>query len=97
MIETLEEIVKTLKEARKKKGLSQKTLGNKVGLPQSHISKIERGEVDLQTTSLIQLARTLELEVVLVSPMYVSVVHALERGGHSQQTSMYEVTEEDED
>ena len=41
-------------------------LAAKVGWPQSPLSRIERGHVDLQLSSLIQLARALGLEPVLV-------------------------------
>ena len=35
-------------------------------MPQSHISKIERGAVDLQLSSLIELARVLDLDIMSV-------------------------------
>ena len=43
-----EQIAASLKTARLAKGLTQKELGRRVGMPQSHISKIESGGVDLQ-------------------------------------------------
>ncbi|HEY4255035.1 MAG TPA: helix-turn-helix transcriptional regulator [Chlamydiales bacterium] len=75
---SIQEVAASIKAARKKKGLSQKALGDKVGMPQSHISKIEQGLVDLQTSSLIEIARALELEPMLVSREYVSAVQALQ-------------------
>ena len=35
-------------------------------MPQSHISKIEKGAVDLKLSSLVEIARALELEIKLV-------------------------------
>ncbi len=35
-------------------------------MPQSHISKIENGATDLQTSTLIQISRALEMELMLV-------------------------------
>ena len=52
--------------ARHRAGLSQRALADKVGLAQSHISKIERGAVDPQTTSVVEIARVLGLELSLV-------------------------------
>lgn len=94
----LEEIAATLKEARTKKGFSQRLLGKKVGLPQSHISKIEQGKVDLQTSSLIQLARVLDLELVLVSRTHLSLVEALNRPHPkgSGQIPAYRLEEEED-
>lgn len=62
----IEEIAASLREARIAKALTQKALGQRVGLPQSHISKIEKGAVDLKLSSLVEIARALELEIKLV-------------------------------
>ena len=61
-----EHIAESLKAARERKGLSQRALSAKAGVPQSHISKIERGAVDLRLSSLVELARVLDLELTLV-------------------------------
>lgn len=76
---SIEHIAQELKNARLKKGLSQRALSEKVKIPQSHISNIEQGLVDLQISSLIQLARTLELEVMLVPRPLVMTVKAMQR------------------
>lgn len=62
----IKEIAASIKDARYAKALTQKELGQRVGLPQSHISKIEKGDVDLQLSSLVEIARALDLEVKLV-------------------------------
>lgn len=61
-----EHIAKALREARAEKGLSQRALSIVAGVPQGHISKIETGAVDLRLSSLIELARALDLELELV-------------------------------
>jgi transcriptional regulator with XRE-family HTH domain len=68
-----------LKRARQDKGLSQRELGTRVGVPQSHISRTESGAVDLQTSSLIEYARALDFEVMLVPRVLVPAVEALSR------------------
>ena len=75
----LDSIAATLRRARERKGWSQHKLGQRVGLPQSHISKIESSAVDLQTSSLIELARALDLELTLVSRTLIPAVQALQR------------------
>lgn len=72
-------IIETLKRARETKGLSQRALGNLAGLPQSHISKIESGAVDLRVSSLIEIARVLDLELALVPRKSVPAVNAIVR------------------
>ena len=68
-----------LKDARKHKGLSQAELGRKVGLPQSYISKIESGSIDIRLSSLLEMARALELEPMLVPRQLVPAVQSLTR------------------
>jgi transcriptional regulator with XRE-family HTH domain len=74
----LEPIAAALKAARQRKGWSQRTLAQRVGLPQSHISKIENAAVDLQTTNLIQIARALDLEVTLIPRAALPAVQSLQ-------------------
>ena len=54
-----------LRAARERRGLTQRDLGRLAGVPQSHISKIESGAVDLRLSSLLALAAVLELDLVL--------------------------------
>lgn len=76
-----EEIVAKLKEARKQKQLSQRDLSAAAGVPQAHISKIENGAVDTRLSSLVELARALDLEVMLVPRKLVPAVEAIVRSG----------------
>lgn len=95
---SIEQLGLLLKKTRKEKGLSQQALSVKIAIPQSHISKIESGLVDLQTSSLIEMARVLELELMLVPRYLMPAVQALQR--HTKETQvprpMYYL-EEDED
>lgn len=69
-----------LKAAREAKGLSQQALGQLAGAPQSHISKIESGQVDLRVSSLIQIARALDLELTLVPRRSLPAIRSIARG-----------------
>ena len=71
------EFVKVLAQARQQKGLTQKALAARLGIPQSHISNIERGKTDLRLSSLIDFARELDLEVVLVHKKYVPAIRSI--------------------
>ncbi len=76
----MKEIAEKLKKARLSKGLTQAELGKKLGVPQSHISKIEAGEVDVRASSLLQMARLLDLEPMLVPRALTPAVQSLISG-----------------
>lgn len=82
-----EETITALKRARTAKGLSQSELGHRVGVPQSHISKIEKGDVDIKLSSLIQIARALDLEVKLVPKKALPAVDSIVRAFPQDKTA----------
>jgi len=93
---------KALKKARKRKQLSQRALSTKIGIPQSHISKIENGAVDLKISSLIEIARALDFEPMLVFRSLVPTVVALHRqlenpNENILQKPMYSLDEEEDE
>ncbi|MBI3508698.1 MAG: helix-turn-helix transcriptional regulator [Chlamydiia bacterium] len=91
-------IIDELKAARQKKGISQRALGQKTHIPQSHISNIEKGRVDLHLSSLLEIARALELEVMLVPSSLIMVVQTLQRekrGNNQHQIPMYQLNPDD--
>lgn len=93
-----DQIPKSLKLARKSKGLSQRDLSARSGVPQSHISKIESGAVDLRVSSLVELARILGLELVLVPRKVLPAVTAVMRGdGFDGAKPAYSLDEADDD
>lgn len=75
----LEELLHELREARLRKGLSQRELSTLVGVPQSHISKIEAGDVDLRMSSLIGLARALDLELFIAPKKTLPAIQSIIR------------------
>jgi len=79
MVYAIEDIARTLKEARETKDLSQRALSAKVGLTQAHISRIENASTDVQLSNLMELARALDLELMLVPRKAVPAVQGLVR------------------
>lgn len=73
----IEEIIQTIKTARINKRLSQRALSAKAGIPQSHISNIENGGVNIKLSTLINLARALDLEVTLVPRKLIPAVYSI--------------------
>lgn len=72
-----EQIAETLREARMRKGWSQRELSARAHMTQAQISRIENGDVDLQLSSLVELARSLDLDVQLVPRGALTAVAAV--------------------
>jgi transcriptional regulator with XRE-family HTH domain len=83
MAYSTQQIASELKAARIARGLSQRALSELAAVPQSHISKIESGGVDLRISSLAEIARALDLEVMLVPRTKLSAVRSITRRGNS--------------
>ncbi len=79
MIYATQNIIDALKSARVAKGLSQQALGRRTGVPQSHVSKIENGGADIRLSSLVELARALDLDLRLIPRKAVPAVDGIVR------------------
>lgn len=66
-----------LRAARESKALSQRAFSATLGIPQGRLSKIETGATDLRTSSLLELARALDLDVMLVPRQLVPAIKSL--------------------
>ena len=103
MVYAIEYLAKALKKAREGKKLSQRALSQQTGITQAKISKIENAAVDMQTTTLIELARALDLEVMLVPRKHVTSVSSVIGEFRSsvfkaeRPRPAYRLDEEDED
>lgn len=94
-----EQILQSLREARVRKGFSQRELSARSGVPQSHISKIESGGVDLRMSSLIALARVLDLELFVAPKKSVPAIKSIIRnsqGTHNNGLSNNSINDEAE-
>jgi HTH-type transcriptional regulator/antitoxin HipB len=102
MVYTIEYLTQALKTARQDAKLSQRALSQKVKIPQAQISKIENSTVDLKVSTLINLARALDLEVMLVPRSDVSAVSAVIKRARQKQDRIppqrpaYTLDDEDE-
>jgi transcriptional regulator with XRE-family HTH domain len=102
-----EAFAQRLREARVKKGWSQRVLSTKAGIPQAHISRIESGAVDVKVSTLVDIARLLDLELVLAPRVSVPAIEALRRetevshgimrGQRPTQAPAYSLDEDDSD
>jgi HTH-type transcriptional regulator/antitoxin HipB len=72
-----------IRRAREEKGLTQAELGLRLGQPQSSVSRIERGG-DVRLSTVLEIARTLELEPMLIPKRLVPVVQAIVQNRRGQ-------------
>lgn len=80
----LESLTETIRQARLAKGWSQRDLSARARLTQAQISRIENGEVDLQVSTLIELARSLDLDLQLVPRSALVAVEAAVRSAEER-------------
>lgn len=81
----MNEVLKALKQRRVALKLKQSELGQKLGLPQSHISRIEQGATDPRLSTVTDMARLLDQELVLVPRELLPVIKSLISGEDGQQ------------
>ncbi len=71
------DIGKALQAARDRIGLTQRAFAEKAGTTQARVSKIENGETDARLSTLIELGRSLDLELMLVPREHIPAVKAI--------------------
>jgi transcriptional regulator with XRE-family HTH domain len=59
------EITTAIRQQMKKKGISQKSISEKTGLPQSNISRIFNENYDVNYTTLCRIVKAIGCEIVL--------------------------------
>lgn len=57
-----------LRDRRKELNMTQKELADKVGTARSYIARVEKGETDIQLSSLLRIAQALRMEF---SPVFL--------------------------
>jgi transcriptional regulator with XRE-family HTH domain len=83
-----EELIAQVRRAREEAAVSQRELSARSGLTQSHISHIERGNIEPGLSSLIDLARALDLEIVLVPKKLLPAVKGVIHGAKPSRPSL---------
>jgi transcriptional regulator with XRE-family HTH domain len=63
---TRDDIYDQLAQARRRLGLKQAELGKILGLPQSYISQVEAGKHDIKINTLLDWAKVLHFELMLI-------------------------------
>lgn len=69
-------LVEALRCLRQERGASQAALAGRLGVAPSHISRIEHG-ADPRLSTLVEMARALQAEPILVPREHLSAVRAL--------------------
>jgi HTH-type transcriptional regulator / antitoxin HipB len=92
----------TLKEAREKRGWTQRDLASRLGLTQAHISGIESGKIVPRYDTLLELVRILDRDLLMVPRALVPVVQSLirdhlqpDQNGEGEERSLYADGDED--
>lgn len=80
----LASFAEAMRRARLAKGWSQRELAARSQLTQAQISRIENAEVDPQLSTLLELARSLDLDLQLVPRSAVSAVKATVRSAEAR-------------
>ena len=80
----LEPLAAAIRRARLQKGWSQRELSARARIPQAQISRFETGGVDPQVSTLVELARTLDLDLQLVPRIAVTAVGAAVRSAEQR-------------
>jgi transcriptional regulator with XRE-family HTH domain len=87
MNHAVDHIIAALRAAREQKAISQRELSARSGVPQAKISRLENGTVDVQLSSLVSLARALDLEVELVPRKALPAIEAIIRSTERKDIS----------
>jgi transcriptional regulator with XRE-family HTH domain len=97
-----EEMRRTLKKVREKRGWTQRDLASRLGLTQAHISGIESGKIVPRYDTLLELVRILDRDLLMVPRALVPVVQSLIRDhlqpdqkGEGEERSLYADGDED--
>jgi transcriptional regulator with XRE-family HTH domain len=81
--------------ARKAKGWTQSELGERLGWAQARVSAVENGRLDPRLSSIVQMGRLLDQEIMLVPRALLPAVQTLISG--KTEEPLWSADEEDHD
>lgn len=73
----IQNLIGSIVAARKARNISQSEMARKLGMPQSYLSRLESGKLDVRLSSLVDVARFLGLEIVLIPNTMIPTVESL--------------------
>lgn len=83
------DIIRQLREERRRYNLSQVELAERLGVPQSQINRIEHGGSDIRLSTLLEMAHALGLEPVLIPKTLLPAVrHLLAREKRGEESKV---------
>jgi DNA-binding XRE family transcriptional regulator len=84
MIEPKRHIGEILASERQRHGLTQAELAKRMGRDQTYIARVEGGKRDPRWETVLDFARALDLEPMLIPRSWVPAVTTIVRGGGDQ-------------
>jgi transcriptional regulator with XRE-family HTH domain len=94
--ETIRSLGRILRNARKQAGLTQAQVAERAGISRPGYREIESGDAAARATTLINVARALGMELMLIPQAMVPGVHALLRPSEDEDRPAF-TTETDDD
>lgn len=92
----VQRLFEVLREARLSRHLTQQELARKLGLRQRQISDLERAAMDPRLSTIQNVARALDLELMLIPRHLISALEGLQRAGSdSAKRPMYALGDAD--
>ena len=88
-------IVERLRQARLNLNLSQSAVAAKVGAGQNQISQMERGIVDPRLSTVVDVARALDFELMVVPRHLLPVVDGLQRVAGEANRPLYALDDDE--
>ena len=85
-----EDLIREIRDRRTDAGISQRALAARSGLTQAHISQIETGTLEPGLSSFIDMARALDLEIMLVPKKFLPAVQGILRQTSTEQSTPQE-------